>query len=81
MFSTEAFLKFGIQEDPVCCVAIIKVNTENIKQVPYFSDHSEQVMLDTGAPQAVTFDKDNFVSYIDKKEDKILKGIAKEISV
>ena len=65
----------------MCCVAIPGVSTENIKQVICFSDHSEQVMLDTGATCAITFDKNNFISYINKKKDKFLKGIAKGLNI
>lgn len=81
LFSNEAFLKFGMLEDPVCCVSIPGVNTENIKQVTCFSDHLEQVMLDTGATRAVTFEKKDFVSYNIKDESKVLKGIAKGLNI
>ena len=81
LFSNEAFLKFGMLEDPVCCVSIPGVNTENIKQVTCFSDHLEQVMLDTGATRAVTFEKKDFVSYNRKDESKVLKGIAKGLNI
>ena len=81
LFSNEAFLKFGMLEDPVCCVSIPGVNTENIKQVACFSDHLEQVMLDTGATRAVTFEKKDFVSYNRKDESKVLKGIAKGLNI
>ena len=81
LFSNEAFLRFGMLEDPVCCVSIPGVNTENIKQVTCFSDHLEQVMLDTGATRAVTFEKKDFVSYNRKDESKVLKGIAKGLNI
>eukprot|EP00957_Ditylum_brightwellii_P180142 13722372-Ditylum_brightwellii.AAC.1 len=73
LFDNEAFLRFGMLEDPVCCVSISGINTENIKQVACFSDHLEQVMLDTGATRAVTVEKKDFVSYKEKDKSKVLK--------
>eukprot|EP00957_Ditylum_brightwellii_P207356 15352597-Ditylum_brightwellii.AAC.1 len=38
-------------------------------------------MLDTGATRAVSFERKDFVSYSEKDEGKILKGIAKGLNI
>eukprot|EP00957_Ditylum_brightwellii_P006812 516140-Ditylum_brightwellii.AAC.3 len=81
LLSDESFLKFEMHQDLGCCVSIPGVNTQNIKQVACFSDHSEELMLDTGATRAVSFEKKDFVSYSKKNKGRILKGIAKGLNI
>eukprot|EP00957_Ditylum_brightwellii_P048708 3695546-Ditylum_brightwellii.AAC.1 len=60
LFSDEAFLRFGMNQDPVCCASIPGVNVENIKKDACLSDQCEDAMLDTSASKAVTFDQKDF---------------------
>eukprot|EP00957_Ditylum_brightwellii_P051639 3915957-Ditylum_brightwellii.AAC.1 len=50
-------------EVPQCCMSIPGINMENAKQVFIFSYSCKDIMLDTVATRAVTFCKDDFISF------------------
>eukprot|EP00957_Ditylum_brightwellii_P159207 12117758-Ditylum_brightwellii.AAC.1 len=55
---------------------------ENAKQVAIFSDSCKDIVLDTGATRAVTFCKDDFISFeCCHKKEKVVKGIAKGLKI
>eukprot|EP00957_Ditylum_brightwellii_P015538 1171765-Ditylum_brightwellii.AAC.1 len=82
MMCSEDFFKFGMGKMPQCCVFIPGINMENAKQVAIYSDSCNDIMLDTGTTRAVTFCKDDFISfkYCCKKK-KIIKGTAKGLKI
>eukprot|EP00957_Ditylum_brightwellii_P166984 12712340-Ditylum_brightwellii.AAC.1 len=55
---------------------------ENAKQVAIFSDSYKDIMLDNGATRAVTFCKEDFMSFkCCCKKKKIIKGVAKGLKI
>eukprot|EP00957_Ditylum_brightwellii_P184798 14075907-Ditylum_brightwellii.AAC.1 len=69
-------------EVPQCCVSIPGINMENAKQVAIFSDSCKDIMLDTVITRAVTFCKDDFISFkCCCKKKKAIKGIAKGLKI
>ena len=63
LFHEEAFLKFGMNQEPICCISIHGIDANNVNRVACISDHTEEAMLDTGATRAVTFERKDVVSY------------------
>eukprot|EP00957_Ditylum_brightwellii_P093841 7146332-Ditylum_brightwellii.AAC.1 len=63
MMCSEDFFKLGMGEVPQCYVSIPGINMENVNQVAIFSDSCKDIMLDAGATRAVTFCKDDFISF------------------
>eukprot|EP00957_Ditylum_brightwellii_P095245 7254512-Ditylum_brightwellii.AAC.1 len=55
---------------------------ENAKQVAIFSDSCKDIIFDTGATRALTFCKDDFISFnCCCKKKKVIKGIAKGLKI
>eukprot|EP00957_Ditylum_brightwellii_P014839 1118589-Ditylum_brightwellii.AAC.1 len=82
MMCSERFFKFGMSEEPQCCVAIPGINIGNVNQVAIFPDNCKDIMLDTGATKSVTPCKDDFVSFKSNcKEESVTKGIAKGLKI
>eukprot|EP00957_Ditylum_brightwellii_P014622 1102046-Ditylum_brightwellii.AAC.1 len=55
---------------------------ENAKQVAIFFDSCKDIMLDTSATRAVTFCKDDFISFkCCHNKKKVIKGIAKGLKI
>eukprot|EP00957_Ditylum_brightwellii_P166435 12668985-Ditylum_brightwellii.AAC.1 len=57
------------------------VTVENVKQVIHLSDRSVEVMLGTCTARGNTFCREDFITYKDKSYDKVIKGIAKGLSI
>eukprot|EP00957_Ditylum_brightwellii_P212087 15366948-Ditylum_brightwellii.AAC.2 len=82
MMCSEHFFKFGMYEEPQCCVTIPGIKIENVKQVAIFLDSCKDIMLDASATKAVTPCKDYFVSFKSNcKEKRVIKGIAKGLKI
>jgi hypothetical protein len=63
-------------------MSIPGINMENTKQVAIFSDSCKDIMIDTGTSRAVTFYKDDFISFkCCCKKKKVIKGIAKGLKI
>eukprot|EP00957_Ditylum_brightwellii_P143881 10963890-Ditylum_brightwellii.AAC.1 len=55
---------------------------ENAKQVASFSDNYNDIMLDTSTTRAVTFCKDDFLTFkCCRKKKKVIIGIAKGLKI
>eukprot|EP00957_Ditylum_brightwellii_P194584 14821694-Ditylum_brightwellii.AAC.1 len=82
MMCSGDFFKFGMGEVPQYCVSTPGINMENVEQVAIFSDSCKDIMLDTGPTRAVTFCKDDFISFkCCLKKKKVIKGIAKSLKI
>eukprot|EP00957_Ditylum_brightwellii_P148365 11294900-Ditylum_brightwellii.AAC.1 len=62
------------------CVAQ-SVTMENAAQVACFSNQNVEVMLDTATIRAVTFIREDFITYKDKSHIIVIKGVVKGLYI